>query len=47
MNEIKRENIPYFLTKEYGDRQRKKDKMLFITFVVLCLGIFAIKLIWF
>lgn len=47
MNELKRENIPYFLTKEYGDRQKKKHKNLFIICVVFCVGIFVVKSIWF
>ena len=27
MNKVEREDIPYFLTKEYGDKQRRKQKL--------------------
>lgn len=47
MNESGKAQIPYFLTKEYGDKQRKKRKILFMSFVVFCLAAFAIKEVWF
>ena len=47
MNKSNRKDIPYFLTKEYGDKQRRKQKIVFVTCMVFCLGILAIKTIWF
>lgn len=47
MSDVGRENIPYFLTKEYGDKQRRKQKILLITSIVLCLGILVVNAVWF
>ena len=47
MNKSNREDIPYFLTKEYGDKQRRKHKIVFVTCVALCIGILALKTICF
>ena len=46
MNEV-RESIPYFLTKEYGDKQRKKHKILFLMCAVVCIGMLVIREILF
>lgn len=46
MSKTEKNDIPYFLTKEYGDRQRKKKRRLIII-TVICLGILAVKAILF
>lgn len=45
MGEIRKENIPYFLTKEYGDKQRGIKRNVAKAVVALCIGIVVVKLI--
>ena len=47
MKHTVKDDIPYFLTKEYGEKQRKLRRNMLITIVMLGLSVLAMKVILF